>query len=67
MVADQTIETSDRSDGSLNQAERDDIWDNFDGPRQKPKRKRTSEGASVAAPKDDQSLIGLLPIWNLSA
>lgn len=53
-------ETSDRSDQSPNQAEFDDSFDDFEGPRSKSKRKRTSEGASAAAPVDGQSLIEVI-------
>ena len=49
-------EASDRSDQSP--AEGDDSFDDFEGPRQKLKRKQASEGASAIARKDDQSLIG---------
>lgn len=51
-------ETSDRSDQSPNQAEPDDSFDDFEGPRSRSKRKRASEGASAAAPTESHSLIG---------
>lgn len=58
-------ETSDRSDQSPNQAEFDDSFDDFEGPRSKSKRKRTSEGASAAAPVDGQSLIGNFRLFSV--
>ncbi|PSS06426.1 Sister-chromatid cohesion protein [Actinidia chinensis var. chinensis] len=51
-------EASDRSDQSP--AEGDDSFDDFEGPRQKLKRKQASEGASAVARKDDQSLIEVI-------
>ncbi|KAG5514343.1 hypothetical protein RHGRI_035679 [Rhododendron griersonianum] len=53
-------ETSDRSDQSPNQAEPDDSFDDFEGPRSRSKRKRASEGASAAAPTESHSLIEVI-------
>ncbi|KAI8522779.1 hypothetical protein RHMOL_Rhmol13G0023100 [Rhododendron molle] len=53
-------ETSDRSDQSPNQAELDDSFDDFEGPRSRSKRKRASEGASAAAPTESHSLIEVI-------